>query len=99
LERLDLVYDVHEVPAEAVYEVHDFASDLTREDGAGSSVIPDPATTPSQEELAPPWRGVRVHWGRERGDLAVRDPYDGSWHEIAFREAPKSWQRAVWEDR
>lgn len=58
-----------------------------------------------------PWRMVHrygpfpgtgqpaVCWGRERGDLAVRDPYTGDWHEIPYREAPPVWQAAVRKGR
>jgi hypothetical protein len=38
-----------------------------------------------------PWRGVVTCWARERGWLAVRDPFTGEWHEIPAREAPPSW--------
>jgi TubC N-terminal docking domain len=38
-----------------------------------------------------PWRSVMTTWGRERGWLAVRDPYTGEWHEIPAREAPPNW--------
>jgi len=36
-----------------------------------------------------------VVWGSERGDLAVRDPHTGDWHQIPYREAPPVWQAAV----
>jgi hypothetical protein len=102
LERLDLVDNINEVPPEAVHEVHDFAGDVAHEDGADSSVIPDPTATLSQENLAqscaksaPREAGVRVRWGRERGDVAAQDPHDGTWHEMSYRVAPPVWQAAV----
>jgi len=39
-------------------------------------------------------RPPMVCWGRERGDIAVRDPW-GEWHEIAYRDATPIWQAAV----
>jgi DNA primase len=41
------------------------------------------------------WQGVQVHWGRERGDLAVRDPATGEWHEIRYRDATPVWKAAI----
>lgn len=52
----------------------------------GDGLAPAMQPTPSI-----PWRGVVTSWGRERGWLAVRDPFTGEWHEIPAREAPPSW--------
>lgn len=41
-----------------------------------------------------------VRYGAERGDLAVRDPFTGEWHEIASKDAPPSWRdiaRTNWQ--
>src|SRR5688500_874398 len=32
-----------------------------------------------------------VRWARDRGWLAVRDPFTGEWHEVLVRECPPSW--------
>lgn len=53
------------------------------------------AEKPAEPGPARPWRGVQVHWGRERGDIAVQDPMTGEWHEIAYRDATPVWQAAV----
>ena len=54
-----------------------------------------------------PWRRVRqygpwpmstaprVAWGQGRGYIAVHDVAPGTWHEIAYRDAPAAWQAAV----
>jgi len=60
-------------------------------------LLPEPVRVATEPESIPEreWRGVQVHWGRERGDLAVQDPSDGTWHEMAYRDAPPVWKSAV----
>ena len=35
---------------------------------------------------------IDAKYGSEMGRLLVRDPFDGSWHDIPMREAPQSWK-------
>jgi len=73
--------------------------DLLSEELSPEPVIaitePPVEAPPDTEPESRPWRGVRVRWGRERGDLAMQDPADGTWHEIAYRDATPAWRAAV----
>lgn len=53
------------------------------------------ATLPSHAAPAVPSTPIRyalaLAWAEERGWLRVRDPFTGEWHEIAAKDAPRSW--------
>jgi hypothetical protein len=36
---------------------------------------------------------VQARYGREKGRLEVRDPFDGTWLEIDYQQAPQNWKR------
>jgi len=42
----------------------------------------------------PPYWPIEIRWGTARGDIAVRDPWTGDWHEFAYRAAPEAWKLA-----
>jgi len=68
--------------------------DLLSSELSPEPVIARPARLPEPKPVRP-WSGVQVHWGRERGDMAVQDPATGEWHEFAYRDATPVWQAAV----
>lgn len=45
-----------------------------------------------QDEIRYP---MDIKWGRELGWLAIRDPFDGGWHEVRAKEAPPAWRTAA----
>jgi len=57
--------------------------------------VPAVAPTPAAQ---PETRPIAIQWGRERGWLAVRDPW-GEWHELPARGAPSGWVAAAKEGR
>lgn len=65
--------------------------------GAATPTAPTaPATAVVGEgaEHRPTTHDIAIQWGRERGYVAVRDPW-GAWHEIPARQAPASWVDAA----
>jgi hypothetical protein len=44
---------------------------------------------------SPPYWPIQVRWGTLRGDIAVRDPWTGAWHEFPYRDAPEVWKLAL----
>lgn len=55
----------------------------------------DPAPADTAAKAGPPYWPIAVRWGRQRGDIAVRDPVTGEWHEFAYRDAPEAWKHAL----
>jgi hypothetical protein len=53
----------------------------------------EPAAT--EEEPLPIPMPVQVRWAREKGWIEIRDPVDGSWHEIPYEHATPVWKVAL----
>ena len=65
-----------------------------------ASVASEPAPRGDSDEPAaagaePPYWTIQIRWGTLRGDIAIRDPWTGGWHEFPFREAPDAWKLAL----
>ena len=56
-----------------------------------SDAIEAPAR-PAPRPLCP------ARWGSEKGYVAVRDPFDGTIHEIPYQQATEIWKRDVTDE-
>lgn len=52
-----------------------------------------PEVKPSPRPLCP------ARWGREKGYIAVRDPNDGTVHEIPYHQATDVWKSDIRNSR
>ncbi len=89
--RAWVVYQLaRHAPPAIVPEPTALPSDVPGLDGLTEAFVP---VTPVPAPPLPPVRFLMdIRWGQRKGDLAIRDPFTGEWHDVPADACPDWWR-------